>query len=59
MESDLVSRLKQPSRPTTPIVTTVTVKPTASRQRHTTKANDHDDDGADDDTLLILFQIES
>ena len=56
--SDFASgRLKQPKRPTTPIITTPKAQPTAVGQTtHTTKAHDHDggaDDGDDEDTHLF------
>ena len=58
MEGDFVSsRLRQPTRPTTPIVTTVTAKPTADRQTtNTTEAHEHVEDSDDDDTILVLSE---
>ena len=59
------SRLKQPTRPTTPINTTTTTKPTTHEHTtHTTKAHYHNEGGPNDDhekdgdaSLLILFQF--
>ena len=60
VESDFISsRLKQPARPTTPLITTTTTtQPTTHDQTTgTTETHDQNDDAKDDDTLLILSQL--
>ena len=58
MESDFVSRLEKPIRPTTPVMTTTTQTTTLEQTTRTTVVHDHDEGGADDDddTQLVLRQ---
>ena len=54
MESDfIISRLRQPARPRTPITTTTATQPTHDQRTCTIKAHDQDDDEQDDDTQLL------